>query len=137
MRVLMLQAARSISSRIRNIQKIRPGFGGVVQINTSGAAQVRVGDPRILLTSLNARVAGSAIKAQGRNLGDLTLTANTNTSSQVNFNLDSDLGGSSIPGARNCGTNGRLPGRCAVDLCERPLQPLAASSQPRYGHARV
>ena len=48
-----------------------------VAVSGDGTATIQVAEPRILLTSLNANIAANNISEQGRNFGNLTLTANT------------------------------------------------------------
>ena len=51
----------------------------------------------MLARDLNADVKATGLAAQGKNFGDLTLTANT-TAGRVNFALNSDLAGAAIQG---------------------------------------
>jgi translocation and assembly module TamB len=96
-------------TRIRNVQKVRPGMGGTVEISANGDAAVRPGTPRILLSSLNARVAGSRIASQGKNLGNLTFTANTTSGNRLNFALDSNLADAAIHGSGDAQLTGDYP----------------------------
>ncbi|MBV8818202.1 MAG: translocation/assembly module TamB domain-containing protein, partial [Acidobacteriaceae bacterium] len=95
--------------RIRNVQKMRPGLGGTLQLTASGAGQVRASEPKILFSSLKANLAANGISAQGKNLGDATLTADTASSGQLTFALDSNLAGSSISGRGNAQLAGDYP----------------------------
>jgi translocation and assembly module TamB len=94
--------------RIRNLQKARPGLGGTLQIAATGAAAVRESEPRILLRDLTANLAANGIAAQGKNFGDLTVTANT-AAGRLNFALDSNLAGASIHGRGNAVLTGAYP----------------------------
>ena len=84
-------------ARIHNVESRRPGLAGMLQLNASGAAEVRASSPRVLMTDLNANVAANGIAAQGKNYGDLTLTAST-AGGKTNFVLASNLAGASIHG---------------------------------------
>lgn len=84
-------------ARIRNVQKIRPGIGGTLQITANGAGTVSEKAPRVAFRELNADVAAKGVAAQGKNFGDLNLTAHS-TGNRLNFALDSDLASSSIHG---------------------------------------
>ncbi len=52
----------------------------------------------MLISDLNANVKATGLATGGKNLGDLTLSANT-TAGRVNFALDSNLAGASMQGA--------------------------------------
>ena len=94
---------------INNVQRMRPGLGGMFNIQASGAATVHANDPRIMVSTLDANVAATGIAANGRNFGDLKLTANTAAPNRVNFALDSNLAGASIHGAANAELSGQYP----------------------------
>ena len=85
-----LARAKTIAARI-------PGLSGTLQIDVSGAAQIRSSDPRVLLTDLNGNLKATGLAANGQNLGDLNLSANT-ASGRVNLTLDSKLAGASVQG---------------------------------------
>jgi translocation and assembly module TamB len=95
-------------ARIRNVQKMRPGLGGTLQIAANGAATVRQAETRVLFHDLAANVTATGIAAQGKNFGDLTLTANT-TAGRLNFALDSNLAEASIHGRGNAELGGDYP----------------------------
>ncbi|HLG97016.1 MAG TPA: translocation/assembly module TamB domain-containing protein [Bryobacteraceae bacterium] len=84
-------------ARVHNLQERRPGLGGQLQLTASGSAEVRGAEPRVQVRDLNASVAANRIAVQGKNYGDLSLKA-TSQSGNVNFTLASDLAGSSIQG---------------------------------------
>jgi translocation and assembly module TamB len=86
--------------RIRNLQTMRPGLGGTLQLAANGAATVREAAPRVQIRELNANIAATGLAAQGKNFGDLTLTADT-TGDRTNFALDSNLANASIHGRGN------------------------------------
>ncbi len=103
-----VNSSRIDLTRIRNVSKLRPGLGGTLQIAANGAATIRDTDPQILFRDLNADVKATGLSAQGKNLGDLTLTANT-TAGKLNFALDSNLANASIHGSGNAGLTGDYP----------------------------
>src|ERR1041385_3721596 len=95
-------------ARIHNIQQLRPGVGGVLKLNASGAAKIQSGNSPVLIRDLNADVAATGISAQGKNFGDLTFKAAT-TGGALNFNLDSNLANSSIKGHGRAELRGDYP----------------------------
>jgi translocation and assembly module TamB len=117
-------------ARIRNLQKVRPGLGGILQISTSGAATVRQGTPQVLLRDLNADIGATGVSAQGKNFGDLTLKAATNAG-RLNFTLDSNLAGAAVEARGNAQLTGDYPVDAELNfknvLWSR-LQPLIGSS---------
>lgn len=96
-------------ARIRNVQKLRPGLGGTLDLAASGAGTVIEKNPRILFTSLDANLAATGLQAQGKNFGDLKLTANTSGSNRLNFTLASNLAGSDIQGGGTADLAGDYP----------------------------
>nr|MDQ2900665.1 translocation/assembly module TamB [Acidobacteriota bacterium] len=103
-----VNSSRIDLTRIRNIEKIRPGLGGTLQIAANGAATIREKSPQILFRDLNADVKATGLAAQGKNFGDLTLIANT-TGGKLNFALDSNLANASIHGRGNAELTGDYP----------------------------
>ena len=103
-----LNDSRVDLARIKNMQKLRPGLAGRLQLSGDGAATIRTGNPRVLMTSLNADIAATGISAEGKTLGDITLKANT-SAGRMNFTLKSDLAGASINGNGNAQLNGAYP----------------------------
>lgn len=103
-----LKSGRLELARIHNVQRIRPGLAGSLQMAANGAAQVRPGGMRVLLRRLDANVTARGIMAQGQNLGDLTFTSNT-AGSRLNFTLDSNLAQASIHGQGGADLNGDYP----------------------------
>jgi translocation and assembly module TamB len=75
----------------------RPGLGGTLQVNVSGAAQVRATEPRILVRDVSGNIKTTGLALNGNDLGDLTLTANTQ-GGRTNFTLNSGMAGASIEG---------------------------------------
>lgn len=95
-------------ARIQNLQLRRPGIGGKALIEAAGAATVRESDPKVLFSDLNANIAVNGITAEGRNFGDLKLTAKT-AAQRLNFELTSNLAAASIQGSGNAGLSGDYP----------------------------
>lgn len=96
-------------ARIRNIQELRPGLGGTLEISANGAGTLRQGTPAILFSSLNANVSARGIAAEGQNYGDLKLTATTSGANHLNFALNSDLAGAAIRGSGDAQLAGDYP----------------------------
>jgi translocation and assembly module TamB len=84
-------------ARVKTITERYPGLSGAVQVDANGAAQIRPSEPRILISDLNGNVKATGLATDGKNLGNLTLTANT-AAGRVNFALGSNLAGASIQG---------------------------------------
>jgi translocation and assembly module TamB len=118
-------------ARIHNVQKMRPGIGGRLQIAGDGGATVSEKAPCVLLTSLNANVAANGVSVQGKNFGDLSLTANTTSADRVNFALKSNLAGSTIDGSGNAQLTGAYPVNAQLtfkDVMWLKLQPLIGAT---------
>ena len=99
---------------IHNIQQMRRGLGGTLDIQASGAATIlpatsQPNTQRVLVSSLKANVAATGIAANGKNFGDLRLLANSPAANRVNFALDSNLAGASIHGSGNAELTGKYP----------------------------
>lgn len=75
----------------------RPGLGGLVSLNADTAANVAPTPSGAALdvTALTANLSARGIQLEGRGLGDITATANTNGAAVV-YNLDSNFAGSTI-----------------------------------------
>lgn len=113
-------------AHIRELQKTEPGLAGTVQLTANGSATVRAAEPRTLAHDLNVNVSAKGIAARGKNLGDLTLAANT-TNGRMDFSLDSDLAGATIQGKGNAQLSGDYPLTAQVtlqNLTWKGLQPL-------------
>ena len=103
-----VRSSRIDLARVHNVEKLRPGLAGTLQISASGAATVRQTGTRVLFHNLDAAVAASGIAAQGKQFGDLTLKANT-TGGRLNFALDSNLADASIHGHGSTDLSGDYP----------------------------
>jgi translocation and assembly module TamB len=125
-----VNSSRIELARIRNVQKTRPGLGGILQIAASGAAAVGQGTPQILLRDLNADIGVTGVSAQGKNLGDLTMKAATNAG-RLNFTLDSNVAGAAVEARGSAQLTGDYPVNAELNfknvLWSR-LQPLIGSS---------
>ena len=113
-------------ARIHNVQNLRPGVSGTLQVTGSGAATLREAEPRIAARDVNLNLSGKGIAIQGKNLGDLTLTANT-TGGRVNFVLDSNLAGAAIQGKGSTQLGGDYPLQAQMsfhNVTWKGLQPL-------------
>ncbi len=84
-------------ARIKTLAEQRPGLGGTLQLNATGKAQVRMPEPRILLSDLGGNLKTTGLTMNGRSLGDLTLAANT-SGGRTNFTLNSGVAGATIDG---------------------------------------
>jgi translocation and assembly module TamB len=103
-----LENARVDLAKLRNLQKLRSGLGGSVEIAANGSADVSEAEPRFLLHSLDASVTGRGILADGKKFGDFTLAANT-TGNTLNFSLDSKLAEASVQGRGHAQLGGDYP----------------------------
>jgi translocation and assembly module TamB len=111
---------------IRNVQKVRAGLGGVLQIAAAGSGKVQAGAPKIFFRDLNADLSATGISAQGKALGDLAFKANTNAG-RVTLRLDSNLASASIHGRGNAQLSGEYPIDAQLsfgNLAWSRLQPL-------------
>jgi len=122
-------------ARLRSVQKLRPGIAGTLQLTANGAATIRNAEPRVLARDLSVDLGAKGLAAQGKNLGDLTLTAKT-SGGRVNFALDSSLGGAAIQGRGDAQLSGDYPTQAQVtfhNVTWKGLRPLLGSfaSEPQ------
>ena len=110
------ESSRIDLARIHYIQTLRPGVGGDLRISAQGAGTVQQSATPILLTALNANIAASGVTAEGKNLGDVKLTANSTGRDQLDFALDSDLAGASIHGKGEAHLSGAYPVNAQVNF---------------------
>lgn len=89
---------------VKTLQQQRPGLGGTLQANLTAAAQVQAPHgqkmPRIELRDLNGNVNATGLAMNGKNLGNLSLAANS-SGDRTNFTLASNIAGASIQGSGN------------------------------------
>ena len=100
--------SRNDQARIKHVQEQRPGLGGILQIAGSGDAEIHEKDPRVAIRDLNANLNANGLTAQGKKLGDATLTANT-SGGKLNFTMDSNLASAAIHGSGNAQLNADYP----------------------------
>ena len=103
-----LKSGRLDLARIHNVQSMRPGLGGTLQISANGTAAIPPGGAPIAVHTLDGNVTANGIAAHGKNFGDLTLVAAT-TNGRLNFTLDTNLAQASIHGHGNAGLGGDYP----------------------------
>ena len=116
-------------AHIHHVQSVRPGLAGTLQLTADGTAVIAAG-PEILPRSLNLSFSGKGLALDGKNLGDLTLTANT-AGSRVTFAFDSNLAGASIQGKGDTQLTADYPVAAQMsvhNLNWKGLQPLLGSS---------
>src|SRR5262249_1497017 len=116
--------------RIRNVQKVRSGLGGVLHMAAAGAAKVQAGTPQVLFRDLNADISATGISAQGKKLGDVTFKANSNAG-RVDLALNSNGAGASINGKGNGQLSGDYPVEAQLNfgnLTWTGLQPLMSGT---------
>ncbi|MBV9769004.1 MAG: hypothetical protein JOZ32_05490, partial [Bryobacterales bacterium] len=87
-------------TRVKTLVENRPGLSGTLQMNASGAVQVRPAAPEVLVQDLNGNIKATNVAMDGNNLGNLAFNATT-SAGRVNFTLDSGLAGASIEGRGN------------------------------------
>jgi translocation and assembly module TamB len=117
-------------SRLRNVQKVRPGIGGSFQFAADGAATLHEGTPNLRMTSLNADIGARNLVLQGMHLGNATVKAATASGNRLTFALDSDLVGSTIHGQGNAQLVGDYPVDAKLtfnNVTWSGLQPLLSS----------
>ncbi len=113
-------------ARIKTLAEKRPGLGGTLQLNASATAQVRAAGPRFLVQDLSGNLKTTALSVRGKNLGDLTLAANT-SGGRTNFTLNSGIAGATIEGhgsvelANNYSTDAQLTLKNVTSAGLRPL----------------
>lgn len=95
-------------AQIAAAQRFRAGIGGTLNINANGAVTLQTASPAILITAVNANISANGIAAEGKQLGNLKLTANTQ-GRRVAFALDSNLAGAAIDGSGNATLTPQYP----------------------------
>ena len=96
-------------ARFRTVRNLRPGLGGILQLDASGAASVSEKEPYVEFSRLDANVEATGISAQGKNFGDARLTAKTTQGDRVSIVLDSNLASSTIHGQGSAQLRGDFP----------------------------
>ncbi len=84
-------------ARVKTLAETRPGFSGTLQMNATGAAQIQQAEPRILVRDLSGNLKSTGLAVNGKNLGDLSLAANT-ANGRTNFTLNSSIADASVEG---------------------------------------
>ncbi len=113
-------------AHIHYLQNARPGLAGTLQLTADGSAAIGDGGSQVLPHAVTLNLTGKGLAVQGKNLGDLTLAANT-TGGRVNFTLDSNLAGATIQGKGNAQLGGDYPLTAQVSMHNvtwKGLQPL-------------
>jgi translocation and assembly module TamB len=87
-------------ARLKTLAENRPGLAGTLQVNITGAAQVREAEPRILVRDLSGNLKAAGLALHGKNLGDLTLAAIT-AGGRTNFTANAGIAGATIEGRGN------------------------------------
>lgn len=95
-----VNSSRIELARIKTLAAKRPGLAGNLQLNFSGAAQVRKTGTPVALEDLNGNLSASDLAVSGKKLGSLNVAANTSRG-QVAVVVNSNLAGASITGQGN------------------------------------
>lgn len=84
-------------NQFKTLQKERPGFAGIVNLNAdlSGDLGDSAGKLEFLPAVINADIKATGVRDRGQSYGNLTVTART-AGSDVNARVDSDFAGSTI-----------------------------------------
>ncbi|MGH9615038.1 MAG: hypothetical protein ACRD4P_18390, partial [Bryobacteraceae bacterium] len=105
-----LASSRVDLGRVKNVQKIKPGLAGTLQLAANASVDLRMdkGQRKVLLSKLNANGGLTGMKWNNRALGDATIEATTN-GNLLSFKLDSDFAKSAIHGSGNARLQGDYP----------------------------
>ena len=97
---LNLKNSRIDLGRVQYVKKIKPGLTGTAQVAADASADLsqRNGERRILFSRLNVNGGVTGIELNRQALGGVTFKSETK-GNDLSFNLDSDLGKSSIHGS--------------------------------------
>jgi translocation and assembly module TamB len=84
-------------ANLRKLQQLSPGVAGAIQLNASGAVDVRdvQKQTEVVVDNINADLAARGLRVQNQAAGDLTATART-VNGRVQYNVNSDFAGSNI-----------------------------------------
>jgi translocation and assembly module TamB len=108
---------------------VEPGLAGILQLTADGSASID-GTAKILPRAVNLSFSGKGLALRGKNLGELTLSANT-SGNRVTFTLNSNLAGASIQGRGETQLTGDYPLSAQMSVHNinwKGLQPLLGSS---------
>src|SRR6185369_15153130 len=84
-------------AQLREVQQLKPGLAGAVQLTAEGAGTLRKGTTP-LVSTLNANLAATGMTLNGKPAGDISATAETR-GSELQFNLKSDFAQANIQGS--------------------------------------
>jgi translocation and assembly module TamB len=118
--------------QIRLLETARPGAKGIVRFEVRGAADIvppENGRPVFRVRDLNAEIAGQDLQLAGGKLGNLRLTARTE-SGVLREHLESDFADSSIAGDGEWRLEGDYPGSTTVRFTKVDLAQLRAWLAP-------
>jgi translocation and assembly module TamB len=94
-------------TRFHNVQQLKPGLTGTVELMADGAATLRRNQAP-LFSTLNADLSARGLNLNRKPLGDITATAATEGSA-ITFNLKSDFAHSNITGTGRMDLSGNYP----------------------------
>ncbi len=80
---------------LKKVQELKPGLAGTLKLDAMGEGRLQKGEPRLLLTTLNANIAANGVSLNKQLLGDATLTAETR-GQDLEFKLHSNFANSDI-----------------------------------------
>ncbi len=127
---LRLNTSRLDLAALKTLQRERPGLGGSLETNLTAAAQVQPAQPRVELRDVSVNVKASGLAMDGKNLGDLSLAANT-SGGRANLTLASNVAGASIEGHGNVQLAADYPADVQLNLRNiswARLRPLISSA---------
>jgi translocation and assembly module TamB len=84
-------------ANLRRLQQLSPGVAGAIQLNASGAVDLRDvhKQTEMVIGNINADLNARGLRVQNQAAGDLTATART-VNGRVQYNVSSDFAGSAI-----------------------------------------
>jgi translocation and assembly module TamB len=116
---------------IENVQKLRPGVRGRVELEADGLIQVR--SARMFPETLDGDLSFRQLVVQGREVGDFSINAKT-TGAQLSVGVAGNLRGSKITGGGTFQLAGDYPASGRVEfspMAFSTLQDLLAAAQGR------
>jgi translocation and assembly module TamB len=102
-----LNSTRIQVAQLREIQQMKPGLAGALQLTADGAATLRHGTTP-LVSTLNANIAATGMTLNGKPAGDVALTADTH-GQELQFRLKSDFAQANIQGSGTMQLRGDYP----------------------------